>query len=76
MRDCWGEVLRVQQRLAALLPQIPQERRDLGLVYLRLGQPLKALPVLEQYLTICGSEQASALQPSILAARRMIAEMN
>ncbi|MEX0678127.1 MAG: transglutaminase-like domain-containing protein [Pirellulales bacterium] len=39
----WPQVLRVQERLAALLPQIPQERRDLGLVYLRLGQPSKAL---------------------------------
>jgi regulator of sirC expression with transglutaminase-like and TPR domain len=76
MRECWSSVLRVQQRLAALLPQIPQERRDLGLVYLRLGEPTKALPVLEQYLHVCGSQQAEALAPSLQAARRMIAEMN
>jgi regulator of sirC expression with transglutaminase-like and TPR domain len=76
MQDCWPEVLRVQQRLSALLPQIPQECRDLGLIYLRLGEPTKALPVLEQYLDVCGSEQAAALEPSLHAARRMIAELN
>lgn len=76
MQERWPQLLCVQQRLAALLPQIPQERRDLGLVYLRLGQPNKALPVLEQYLRVCGSEQAAALQPSLQAARRMLAESN
>jgi len=76
MRECWPSVLRVQERLAALLPQIPQERRDLGLIYLRLGEPTKALPVLEEYLHVCGSEQAAALAPSLQAARRMIAELN
>ncbi len=72
----WDAVLCVQKRLAALLPHVPQERRDLGLVYLRLGQPTQALPVLEQYTNTCGHEQAAALQPSIQAARRMIAELN
>ena len=72
----WPDVLGVQRRLAALLPQIPQERRDLGLAYLRLGQPTKALPVLEQYMAVCGSDQAAALKPSLQAARRMIAELN
>jgi regulator of sirC expression with transglutaminase-like and TPR domain len=76
MQERWPQLLCVQQRLAALLPQIPQERRDLGLVYLRLGQASKALPVLEQYLKICGTEQAAALQPSLQAARRMLAESN
>ena len=76
MQECWPQLLCVQQRLAALLPQIPQERRDLGLVYLRLGQPNKALPVLEHYLKVCGTEQAAALQPSLQAARRMLAESN
>ncbi|HTM56520.1 MAG TPA: transglutaminase-like domain-containing protein [Pirellulales bacterium] len=76
MRDCWPAVLRVQERLTALLPQIPQERRDLGLVYLRLGKPLKALAVLEPYVQSCGSQQAEALAPSLQAARRMVAELN
>jgi regulator of sirC expression with transglutaminase-like and TPR domain len=76
MKDSWRDVLRVQERLAALLPQIAQERRDLGLIYLRLGQPTKALPALEQYLSTCGSDQAAELEPSMQAARRMIAELN
>ncbi|HEX3727563.1 MAG TPA: transglutaminase-like domain-containing protein [Pirellulales bacterium] len=76
MRNDWSSVLEVQRRLAALLPQIPQERRDLGLVYLRLGQPTKALHVLEPYLAVCGSDQAEALRPSLKVARRMVAELN
>ena len=76
MEDRWPAVLRIQQRLAALLPHIPQERRDLGLVHLRLGQPHEALNVLEKYLTVCGKDQAVALAPSIQAARRMAAELN
>jgi regulator of sirC expression with transglutaminase-like and TPR domain len=75
-QENWPQLLRVQQRLTALLPQIPQESRDLGLVYLRLGQPQKALPMLEKYLRVCGSEQAAALQPSLQAAKRMLAESN
>jgi regulator of sirC expression with transglutaminase-like and TPR domain len=76
MQECWASVLRVQQRLAALLPHVPQERRDLGMIYLRLGQPRNALPVLQEYINVCGSQEAVALQPSIQAARRMIAELN
>jgi regulator of sirC expression with transglutaminase-like and TPR domain len=72
----WPRVLGVQRRLAALLPHVPQERRDLGLVYLRVGQPGQALDVLEPYLRICGRQQAAALVPSIRAARRMLAESN
>lgn len=75
-QECWTSVLGVQQRLAALLPQASQERRDLGLVYLRLGQPSKALPALEHYMSVCSSQEAAALKPSLQAARRMIAEMN
>jgi regulator of sirC expression with transglutaminase-like and TPR domain len=76
MQNRWPQLLCVQQRLTTLLPQIPQERRDLGLVYLRLGQPSKALPLLEQYRTTCSCEQAAALLPSIQMARRMLAESN
>lgn len=75
-KECWPQLLKVQQRLAVLLPQIPQERRDLGLVYLRVGQPHKALPLLEGYMRVCGTAQAAALQPSLQAARRMMAEAN
>ena len=76
MQNCWCEMLRVQQRLAALLPQIPEERRDLGLIYLRIGEPAKALGALESYLAVCGCDQAQALRPAVQAARRMTAELN
>jgi len=72
----WPRVLEVQRRLTALLPHVPQERRDLGLVYLRMGQPGKALGMLEPYLKVCGRQQADALVPSIRAAHRMLAESN
>lgn len=76
MEQHWTHVLRVQQRLVALLPHVPQERRDLGLVYLRLGKPHQALGELEPYLKTCGSQQAAALEGSIRAARRMVCESN
>jgi regulator of sirC expression with transglutaminase-like and TPR domain len=72
----WGAVLLVQQRLAALLPECPQEKRDLGLVHLRLGEPNQALRAWECYLKACDGQQAAALRPSIQAARRMLAETN
>lgn len=72
----WDRVLCVQRRLVALLPHVPQERRDLGLVYLRMGQPHRALGLLEPYLSVCGAQQADALRPSLQAARRMLAESN
>ena len=76
MHNRWPAALRVQQRLAALLPQIAEERRDLGLVHLRVGQPGKALAVLNEYANICDAQQAAAVQPSIRTAHRMIAELN
>lgn len=76
LENGWPQVLAVQQRLAALLPECPQERRDLGLVYLRLGQPNQALRIWDSYLKSCGSAQADAIAPSIQAARRMLAESN
>ncbi len=76
MHNRWPAALRVQQRLAALLPQIAEEQRDLGLVHLRVGQPGKALAVLNEYANICDAQQAAAVQPSIRTAHRMIAELN
>jgi regulator of sirC expression with transglutaminase-like and TPR domain len=76
MADQWPQVLRVQERLVTLLPQVPDERRDLGLVYLRLGDGGRALSVLEPFARACPAEQAAALKPSIQAARRIVAERN
>lgn len=76
MQERWPCMLAVQQRLAALLPQCADEKRDLGLVYLRMREPVRALEMLEPFLRCCSSEEAEALKPSLQAARRMIAEWN
>ena len=76
MSNRWHDALTVQRRLAALLPQFPQERRDLGLIYLRVGQPKLALKSLEEYRQHCGSEQTVALEASIRTAKKMIVELN
>jgi regulator of sirC expression with transglutaminase-like and TPR domain len=76
LENDWPQVLAVQRRLAALLPQCPHEKRDLGLVYLRLGQPNQALCVWQSYLKVCESGEADELAPSIKAARRMLVESN
>lgn len=76
MDNQWLAVLPVQKRLALLLPDTPDERRDLGLMYLRTGNALQALQLLEAYLRECTAEQAEPLQPYLRSARRMAAEMN
>ena len=72
----WSAVLPVQQRLTMLLPEAPEERRDLGLMYLRTGQARPALDLLEPYAKVCDAEQAKQLQPYIRSAWRLIAELN
>lgn len=77
MDNQWLSALPVQERLTLLLPEAPDERRDLGLMYLRNGRPQQALPLLEDYVTRhCTAEQSDALQPYLRSARRMIAELN
>ena len=78
MQNQWTSVLGVQERLTALLPHVAQERRDLALVYLRLGQPTRAFPILREYLDldICACEERAAIELSMRAATRMMAEMN
>jgi len=76
MDNQWAAALPVQQRLALLLPEAHDERRDLGLMYLRNGHPIQALKLLQAYLADCSSEQAQAVEPYLHAARRLIAELN
>ncbi len=64
MRDAWREALPVQLRLVALLPELPDERRDLGLIYLRNGDPYPATSLLEEYVTAAGKDDAEACFPS------------
>jgi regulator of sirC expression with transglutaminase-like and TPR domain len=74
--DRWPAMLPVQRRLTLLLPDAPEERRDLGLVLLRTGSARRALEILEPYLRDCGREQAEELKPYVKSARRMVAELN
>ena len=72
----WQALLPVQMRLAWLEPASTEERRDLGLLLLRGGQPHRALPLLEQSLSGECGQQAAALAGAVRAARKQIAEMN
>jgi regulator of sirC expression with transglutaminase-like and TPR domain len=76
MRDQWGQVLPVQQRLALLLPDLSDEQRDLGLVYLRTGRPSEALELFDAYVKVCQADDAETLAPYLRSARRMLAELN
>ena len=76
MRECWPSLLRVQRRLATLLPEVADEQRDLGLVYLRMGEPAQALELLERYARDCTCEDSAAIRSSLQSARRMMAERN
>lgn len=74
--DQWDEALTVQQRLALLLPEVSQEQRDLGLIYLRTSHPAEALRLLEPYAACCSMSEAESLQPFMQTARRLLAELN
>jgi len=76
MESNWQAALPVQRRLASMLPRCAAEQRDLGLLYLRTGQPYRALNLLEDYMASCGSDQAAAVQTSVRTARKMVAELN
>ncbi|HVU86750.1 MAG TPA: transglutaminase-like domain-containing protein [Pirellulales bacterium] len=76
MRDSWPEALPIQLRLVALLPELPDERRDLGLIYLRNSDPHPAAKLLEEYIDKAPPADAEAVLPFLKSARRMVAERN
>jgi regulator of sirC expression with transglutaminase-like and TPR domain len=61
----WARLLAVQQRLVILLPESAEERRDRGLAYAELGQPLQALDDLTEYL----AERPTAEDASVVQRR-------
>lgn len=75
-RNAWTAALPVQQRLVMLLPNLAVERRDLGLIYLRCGEPRRALEQLEPYVAACPEEERVELAGFIKTARRLLAELN
>lgn len=76
MRNRWDDALPVQKRLTLLLPELADERRDLGLIYLRTGHIYRSIEMLREYLTQCDSENAEMVAPYLATARRMLVEMN
>jgi regulator of sirC expression with transglutaminase-like and TPR domain len=76
MRDDWRAALPVQRRIAMLEPAAPAERRDLGLISLRAGDPREARKLLEEYAAQTNAAEQAELQRYIKAARRMSAELN
>lgn len=76
LADHWPQALCVQQHLARLVRDDLDELRDLGLVYLRLGRPQAAAPLLERYARNCPSDQRGEIEPYLRVARRLRAELN
>jgi len=76
MRDAWPAALPVQLRLVALLPDVLDERRDLGLIYLRNNAPYPAARLLEEYIRQAPPEAAEPVIPFLRTAHRAAAERN
>ena len=65
----WPRMLAVLDRLVILLPDVPSERRDRGLVHAELGQAGQALADLQAYL------EAEPLAPDQGALRERMQEL-
>jgi len=76
MQNSWAAALPVQRRLTALLPDVLDERRDLGLIYLRNSEPHAAVQHLEAYVKQADAESVEAVVPFLRTARRLAAERN
>lgn len=75
--DDQASALPIQRRLAALRPGIPEEQRDLGMLYLRMDRPADAIDPLQQYLNaLPESEEADDLRALLREARRTVALWN
>lgn len=65
--------LTVQQRLAAILFDLPHEQRDLGLLALQLGRLDEAVEAFQQFLKVCNDrDEASMIESMLRVARREI----
>lgn len=74
-RERWTEALPVQKRLVCLLPEAPEERRDLGLILLRTGEPWSALTHLKEYVEERPASRCE-MEPFLRTAKRMTSELN
>ncbi|MCY0388803.1 tetratricopeptide repeat protein [Robbsia sp. Bb-Pol-6] len=69
----WQRLLAVQQRLAILLPQDIEERRDRGLAFARLDYLRPAIEDLQAYLGECpAAEDATVIESQLVDLRRRV----
>ena len=72
-QEDWQRLIGVQDRLVLLLPDDWSERRDRGLVWAELGQPDRAVPDLEAYLSHAeDAEDADAVGQRLNELRRTL----
>ena len=75
-QEQWNQVWHVQRRLAALHPGAYDHRRDLALIALKSNHPGQAIDLLEGCLKSCPPDDTPVLQGHLLAAERMLADLN
>ena len=75
-REEWFPALRVQRRLAALLPGRYVERRDLAVLSCRAGRWSQAIELLQRCLRNCPREDSQTLQEFLQSARNRHAGWN
>jgi regulator of sirC expression with transglutaminase-like and TPR domain len=72
-QEDWQRLIGVQDRLVLLLPDDWSERRDRGLAWAELGQPDRAVPDLEAYLSHAeDAEDADAVGQRLNELRRTL----
>lgn len=74
--ESWEQAWHVQRRLTALHPGAFDFRRDLALVSLKSSRPGPAIDLLESCLKTCPAQDRPVLQKHLLAAERLLADMN
>ncbi len=68
-REDWDKALRCSDRLVSLNPDLPEERRDRGLLYLQIGYGSGALVDLNHYLNaLPQAEDAESIHQAMIAA--------
>src|SRR5262249_10034374 len=76
-KEDFGRAVRVMERLRQLNPRDLIQRRDLGVCYVRLAKPGKAIDHLAAYLSaLPKAEDAETVSALLKQARRVVADMN
>jgi regulator of sirC expression with transglutaminase-like and TPR domain len=76
-KDDFVRAVRVMERLRQLSPGDATQRRDLGVCYLRLEQPGRAIDHLAAYVTsLPDAEDAKTVSELLKQARRVVAGLN